>query len=79
MPLIIYDPRQPEKRRGRLLDTMALNLDLPSTFLDWAGIAIPASYQGASLKPVVEGETTLGGWRADFYCEHFNPRYAMSW
>lgn len=52
VPLIIYDPRHPEKRHGRLLDTMALNSDLPSTFLDWVGEAIPVSYQGASLKPV---------------------------
>ena len=79
VPLIIYDPRQPEKCRGRLLDTMALNLDLPSTFLDWAGVAIPTTYQGASLKPVLEGETSSGDWREDFYCEHFNPRYSMSW
>ena len=79
VPLIIYDPRQPKERRGRLLDTMALNLDLPSTFLDWAGVAIPTSYQGASLKPALQGETSTGDWRKDFYCEHFNPRYSMSW
>ena len=79
VPLIIYDPRQPKERRGRLLDTMALNLDLPSTFLDWAGVAIPTSYQGASLKPALQGEKSTGDWRRDFYCEHFNPRYSMSW
>ena len=79
VPLIIYDPRQPKEHRGRLLDTMALNLDLPSTFLDWAGVAIPTSYQGASLKPALQGETSTGDWRKDFYCEHFNPRYSMSW
>jgi len=31
------------------------------------------------LKPVLEGETSSGDWREDFYCEHFNPRYSMSW
>lgn len=79
VPLIVYDPRQAEERRGRVVDTMALNLDLPSTFLDWAGVAIPGSYQGASLKPMVDGGPSPEGWREDFFCEHSNPRYEMSW
>ena len=79
VPLVIYDPRQPEERRGRVVDTMALNLDLPATFLDWAGVAIPASYQGDSLKPVLDGEANPEGWREDFICEHLNLRYSMSW
>jgi len=79
VPLVIYDPRQPEARRGRAVEAMALNLDLPSTFLDWAGVEVPASYQGSSLKPLVEGNANLEAWREDFFCEHFNPRYSMSW
>jgi arylsulfatase A-like enzyme len=79
VPLVIYDPRLPKGRRGSLVDSMALNLDLPATFLDWAGAPIPASYQGASLKPIVESGATPDGWRKDFYGEHFNPRYSMSW
>jgi choline-sulfatase len=78
VPLVVYDPRQPDGNRGRLVDTMALNLDLPATFLDWAGVEIPASYQGASLKPVLDGDTPPKKWREDFFCEHFNPRYSMS-
>ncbi|MGI9458821.1 MAG: sulfatase/phosphatase domain-containing protein [Pirellulales bacterium] len=58
---------------------MALKLDLPSTFLGWAGVPIPASYQGDSLKSVLRGESQPAGWRIDFFCEHFNPRYSMSW
>ena len=77
--LVIFDPRQPKQHRGRIVDTMVLNLDLPATFLDWAEAPIPASYQGASLKPMIEGKATLETWRKDFFCEHFNPRYAMSW
>ena len=79
VPLIVYDPRQPDASRGRIVDTMSLNLDLPSTFLDWAGVTIPESYQGFSLKPLIEGEPEPTGCRKDFYCEHFNPRYSMSW
>jgi choline-sulfatase len=79
VPLVIYDPRQPEAHRGRVVDTMALNLDLPATFLDWAEVAIPASYQGASLKPVLDADTRPEGWREDFFCEHLNLSYSMSW
>jgi arylsulfatase A-like enzyme len=79
VPLVVFDPRQPKQHRGRTVDTMALNLDLPVTFLDWAGVPVPASYQGASLKPMIEGKATPETWRKDFFCEHFNPRYSMSW
>jgi arylsulfatase A-like enzyme len=66
VPLIVYDPRLPESLRGRVVEPMALNLDLPATFLDWAGIEIPASYQGRSLLPNLAGETP-GDWRTDFF------------
>jgi len=79
VPLVIFDPRQPKQHRGHTVDTTALNFDLPATFLDWAGVPVPASYQGASLKPMIEGKATPETWREDFFCEHSNPRYAMSW
>ena len=79
VPLVIYDPRLPKNLRGRTIDTMALNLDLPATFLDWGGVRIPASYQGTSLKPLIESKVAPAEWREDFFCEHFNPRYRMSW
>lgn len=69
VPLIITDPRQPESGRGELLKPMALNLDLPSTFLDLAGLGIPATYQGRSLLPLL-GENDPGPWRDDFFGEH---------
>ena len=53
VPLIIYDPRVNEHRD---LDDMALNIDIPATILDLAGIEIPKRYQGKSLMPVVRGE-----------------------
>jgi len=68
VPLIIYDPRLPGPRRGRVLSELALNVDLPATFLDLAGAALPATYQGASLLPLVQGKPAT--WRADFLAEH---------
>ena len=69
VPLIVYDPRAPGSLSGRLADTMALNIDLPSTMLDLAGVGIPESWQGRSLKAILDGETP-DAWRQDFFCEH---------
>lgn len=69
VPLIICDPRQPEAACGAVVDPIALNLDLPSTMLDLAGVAVPDTYQGESLLSVSRGETPAD-WRKDFFCEH---------
>lgn len=73
VPLIVYDPRVPESHRGRVSDALALNLDLPSTFLDWAGVEIPERYQGRSLRPIV-AEETPADWRQETFHEHFAVR-----
>lgn len=61
------------------VDTTAINRDLPPTFLNWADVPVPASYQGVSLKPVIEGGPEPKECREDFFCEHSNRRYAISW
>ncbi len=73
VPLIIHDPRVPKARRGQVTDASALNLDFPATFLDWAGAPIPTSYQGRSLKPVVENGKP-DDWRTETFHEHFAVR-----
>jgi len=73
VPLIIYDPRAPKPVRGQVTDAMALNLDLPATFLDWAGVKAPKRYQGRSLKPVVSNGRP-GDWRTETFHEHFAVR-----
>ncbi|MAG55436.1 MAG: hypothetical protein CMJ83_04015 [Planctomycetes bacterium] len=67
IPMIIVDPRPGRMRPGTRAQTV-LNLDLPSTFLDAAGEAAPASYQGRSLMPLVAGATPA--WRDHFRFEH---------
>lgn len=52
VPLIIHDPRV-DKHQD--IDQMALNIDISSTILDMAGVAIPKSWHGKSLYPVVNG------------------------
>lgn len=56
VPMIIYDPRSPKKTRGMFRDDLVLALDFAPTILDYAGVAVPESYQGASLVPLVESK-----------------------
>jgi choline-sulfatase len=69
VPMIIYDPRLPADKAGRVLPQFALNVDLPTTFLDLAGVDKPKQYQGSSLAPLVAGDTPTD-WRTDFLGEH---------
>ncbi len=46
VPLIVFDPRE---KGGKRVDSFALNIDVPSTILDLAGISQPQSWQGVSL------------------------------
>ncbi len=68
VPLVIHDPRAPEPG-GRLAADFALNVDLPATIVDLAGLEVPASYQGTSLAPILNG-TAPQTWRSDFLFEH---------
>lgn len=52
VPLIVYDPRV---KKHRDISDMALNIDVPATILDLAGVEVPSSYQGLSLVPIVSG------------------------
>jgi alpha-L-rhamnosidase len=54
VPLIIYDPRV---NRHEDIETMVLNIDVPSTILNLAGLQQPASWHGKSLLPVISGKT----------------------
>ena len=69
VPLILFDPRLPSSRRGRVVDALALNLDLAPTLLDWAGIPRPERMQGRSLVPWTERRAPRS-WRTDFLIEH---------
>jgi len=76
VPLIIADPRVPQAARGQVTGALSLNLDLPATFLDWAGAEIPERYQGRSLQPVVAGAKP-DDWRTDTFHEHFAVRHRI--
>ncbi|MEZ5387479.1 MAG: sulfatase-like hydrolase/transferase [Prosthecobacter sp.] len=73
VPLIIADPRVDKKMQGQVTEAPSLNLDFPSTFLDFAGVPVPERYQGRSLKPVVTAGKPAD-WRTETYHEHFAVR-----
>ncbi|MBT3470530.1 MAG: DUF1080 domain-containing protein, partial [Opitutae bacterium] len=76
VPMIIHDPRAPKVARGQVVQHSALNLDLPSTFLDWAGAPVPVRYQGRSLKPIVS-TGKADDWRKQTFHEHFAVRHRI--
>jgi len=74
VPLVVKDPRVSESARGAVNKFMVLNVDVPATVLDYALGTVPESYQGESLKPLVEG-AAVKRWRDDFFCEHLMDRF----
>lgn len=66
VPLIVFDPRNPVHRN---VEEIALNIDIPTTLFDFAGIPTPAVSQGRSLAPVTIGEIFLED-RSEFIIEH---------
>jgi arylsulfatase A-like enzyme len=79
VPLVIYDPRLPKEKRGRVAREMVLNVDLPATFIDWAGAERPAAYEGRSLSTILEGKGSDKPWRTHFFCEHLDLAPTLTW
>lgn len=58
VPLVVFDPRAQNHLDS---DEMALNIDVPATILDMAGVQVPETYQGKSLVNIVSGaEKSMG-------------------
>jgi arylsulfatase A-like enzyme len=69
VPLVV---RGPGIRAGSTSDAFVLNNDLAPTILDLAGVDIPASVDGRSFRPLLEGRKP-SDWRTDFLIEHWSP------
>jgi len=67
IPLFVRYPRL--AKPATVNDEMALNIDVAPTFLDLAGVEIPAAMQGRSLRPLLAGEKAR--WRSEFLYEYF--------
>ncbi len=68
VPLIIYDPLEPDTGRGKTFSEMVLNIDVTPTILKLAGVDIPDRYQGRSLTAFY-GDVP-DEWRESIFCEH---------
>ncbi|PQJ76562.1 sulfatase-like hydrolase/transferase [Polaribacter glomeratus] len=54
VPLIVFDPRV---NKHQDIEEMVLNIDVTQTIADYAGVKAPTSWQGKSLKALVDKET----------------------
>ena len=68
MPFLIRYPR--EIQPGSSSEAMALNIDFAETWLDYAGVSVPEDMQGASLRPLLKGETPED-WRTSMYYRYW--------
>jgi arylsulfatase A-like enzyme len=67
-PMILCDPRFPRDRQGITCDEMVLNLDVPATLLELAGVPAPVAMQGRSLLSWTRSDSTPG--RSEWFYEH---------
>lgn len=79
---LAYDPsmraplvmRYPPAGAGREVNALTINLDFAETFLELAGVPIPATMQGRSWRPLLEGADT--SVRNHILYEYFQENYA---
>jgi arylsulfatase A-like enzyme len=61
---------------GRVVDHMVQNIDFAPTMLDFAGVAIPETMQGRSLRPFLEGKTPQD-WRQSAYYSYYENSWTL--
>ena len=79
VPFIVRYPKT--IKAGTVSDAIVNNVDFAETLLEFAGAAIPASMQGRSARPVLEGRTPADWPTASYYrywmhmAHHDNPAH----
>jgi arylsulfatase A-like enzyme len=68
VPLLV---RGPGVKADIVPEQFVVNVDLAPTFLDLAGLPIPASMQGRSLVPLLRGESPAD-WRTSVYYRYYH-------
>ncbi len=68
VPLVVRGPGIPS---GITPAAFVANIDLAPTFLDLAGLPVPASMQGRSLVPLLHGQTPAD-WRRSVYYRYYH-------
>ena len=71
MPLLVRYPR--EVKADSVSDDIVLNLDFGETFLDFAGVPVPADMQGESIRKILQGKTPKNWRKSMYYHYHEYP------
>lgn len=74
MPLVMRYPKA--VKPGQVSNQMVLNLDFAPTFLDYAGLPVPADLQGRSMRPILENKKARP-WRKSIYYHYYE--YPHGW
>jgi arylsulfatase A-like enzyme len=69
MPFIVRWPGV--TKPGSVQEAMAINPDFAPTFMELAGLQVPADVQGRSLVPLLEGRTPAD-WRTSYYYRYYH-------
>ncbi|HXV65431.1 MAG TPA: sulfatase, partial [Vicinamibacteria bacterium] len=75
VPFIVAGPNV--RNRGRRVSAQVRSIDLMPTVLDWLEIPVPASAEGVSLRPLVDGDVDTLELVA--YGESYYPRGHYGW
>ena len=69
MPFIVRWPGV--TKPGTVQEAMAINPDFAPTFMDMAGLPVPADMQGRSLTPLLKGQRPAD-WRTSWYYRYYH-------
>ncbi len=72
-PLLMKYPR--EIKPGSVSEALVMNLDIGPTLLDLAGIEVPPSFQGHSLRPLFRSEKVE--WRDAVYYQYYEQVFGV--
>ncbi|MEE2657294.1 MAG: sulfatase [Candidatus Latescibacterota bacterium] len=61
---------------GVVSNDLAMNVDVAPTILDFAGVEIPATVQGCSLRPLMQG-TPPEDWRQSVYYAYYEDSWRL--
>jgi arylsulfatase A-like enzyme len=68
MPFLIRYPR--EIKAGTVISEMMTNVDIPASFVDWAGMEKPEYFQGYSIRPLLAGDVPFD-WQQSMYYRYW--------
>jgi arylsulfatase A-like enzyme len=74
VPLLVRYPRL--RLQGRVATELTQNIDYAPTMLDLAGVPVPSTMQGRSLRPILEGAPPAD-WRASVYYAYWENSWQL--